>query len=169
MGWTIDEGNPDPRRAWGTRAVARLNGTSYSISTQYQRLVNRDGLGPIGGFFKSGDFKDRISVTYGIGCELRMSEQFWMKAQVYLGDPNTAFDDDESLLYAIGCDYRLISNTKLYIQTVIMNNASYGSGALGGVMDGHGYRLDPNVIGSRAQDTSTDDLRGVSLGAQIDF
>lgn len=167
--WVIDEGNTDPRRAWGTRAVARLNGDDYQVTAQYQRLTNRDGRGPSGAFFKSDDFKDRISETYGIGCELRMSGQFWMKAQVYLGDPNTSLDDDESLLYAIGCDYRLDSNTKLYIQTVIIDNASFGSGFLGGGTDGHGYRLDPIVIGSRAHNTSTDDLKGVSLGAQIDF
>lgn len=124
----------------------------------------------VNGFFQmvsnTGGVADVSAMVYGGGACYKINDEFKVKGQGFLLDPNTDVDDDGAMMMAFGVDYMASKRTSLYAAFAMMTNEDMtmnwqvGNGGYDDFDDGVGA-LDPAANG--------DSSMGIGVGVVHSF
>ncbi len=95
--------------------------SAFRVAASYQA----DAL-KVAGLFQSvsnvAGVEDVSATTMGLGLSYMLDDAFEPKIQVYMMDPNTDVDDDGAMMLAVGVDYHLNKQARLYLAYAMMMN-----------------------------------------------
>lgn len=132
----------------GLRFAAKYEGDNFKVVGLYQALT-----------YKAFAGDDTKASTFGGGAAYGATDQWWIKAQVYVTDPNTddaeegPGKDNESTLMAFGVDYKYTKNWTWYVNYAAMGNADNAALGMEGGLRGSG--IAPSAAGETASAFST--------------
>ena len=141
--------NDDPQDAIGMRFGMQYGAKKFKVSGMFQSLTNGGGAQYMDG---DGNMADLTSTLMGGGAAVNPAGKYWLKTQIYMLDPNTDTDDDESTLMAFGVDYVWCKSLTFYGQYAMVSNGDNAQAGLEGSF--HGSHVGAFAPGETASSVS---------------